>query len=56
VETHENLEADEKYGYAYPSVTFVKDLVLVTYWVYDEDISRISLKLKIFPKEWLYSK
>jgi len=50
-----NLEADEKYGYAYPSVTFVKDLVLITYWIYDENSSQISLKLKIFSKDWLYS-
>jgi sialidase-1 len=51
-----NLEADEKYGNAYPSVTFVKDLVLVTYWVSDENTSCITLKLKIFPRDWLYSK
>lgn len=51
-----NLEADEKYGYAYPSVTFVKDLVLITYWIYDENTSRIPLKLKIFSRDWLYSK
>jgi sialidase-1 len=51
-----NLETDEKYGYAYPSVTFVKDLVLITYFVYDENTSRAPLKLKIVSKDWLYGK
>ena len=51
-----NIEDDDKYGYAYPSLTFVKNLVLLTYFVYDENTSRIDLKLKTVPVDWLYRK
>jgi sialidase-1 len=51
-----NIEDDKKYGYAYPSLTFVKDLVFLTYFVYDENTSHIDLKLKTVPVSWLYRK
>jgi hypothetical protein len=51
-----NIEDDDKYGYAYPSLTFVKNLVLLTYFVYDENTSRIDLKLKTVPVGWLHRK
>ncbi|KYH40053.1 MAG: sialidase [Candidatus Bathyarchaeota archaeon B26-2] len=47
-----NLETDNRYTYAYSSVTFVDDEALLTYWV--NDGRRISLKLKIIPTEWFY--
>lgn len=51
-----NIEDDNKYGCAYPSLTFVKNIALLTYFVYDENTSRIDLKLKTVPVGWLYRK
>ena len=44
-----NLEADEHQTYAYPSVTFVGDEALITYYC-----DHRSLKLKIIPVDWFY--
>jgi hypothetical protein len=49
-----NLEGDARYQYAYPSITFVDDEALITYYVHDERAGRISLKLKIAPVDWFY--
>jgi hypothetical protein len=46
LENYKNIENDDKYGFAYPSMTFVKDFVLLTYYVYDDTTSYIDLKLK----------
>lgn len=57
-ETWENLKniEDDEYNYAYPSITFVNDLALLTYFVYDERTSLIHLKLKTIPVNWFYKK
>lgn len=55
-EDYKNIETDNKYSYAYPSITFVKDLVLITYFVYDAKTSLLHLKLKTVPVQWLYKK
>lgn len=44
-----NLETDERYTYAYTSITFVGEEALLTYWVSG---GGISLKLRIIPVEW----
>ena len=44
-----NIETDEKQSYAYPSITFVDDEVLITYYC-----DHGSLKLKIIPIDWFY--
>ena len=48
-----NLEEDDLYTYAYASVTFVEDKVLMTYYCGDIH-SGWSLKLRIVPVSWLY--
>jgi hypothetical protein len=48
-ENFKNIEADESQTYAYPSVTFVGDEVLLTYYC-----DHRSLKLKIIPIDWFY--
>jgi hypothetical protein len=56
-ETWENLkdvESDSAYQYAYPSITFVGEEALITYYLYDERTGYISLKLKILPIDWFY--
>ncbi len=55
-ENFRNLETDERYTYAYTSVTFVGEEALLTYYVYDEKTRLISLKLKIIPIQWFYEK
>jgi len=58
-ETWENprdIEVDERYSYSYPSVTFVKDLVLLTYYVHDEKDLLLHLKLRTIPVDWLYKR
>jgi len=50
-----NIETEEKFGYSYASITFIKDMVMLTYLVYSADNSRTSLKLKTVPVEWLYN-
>jgi hypothetical protein len=56
-ETWENLkdvESDPTYQYAYPSITFIGDEALTTYYLYDERTGYLSLKLKILPIDWFY--
>jgi len=55
-ENSKDIEVDGRYSYSYPSVTFVKDLVLLTYWVYEEKKSLLHLKLKTVPMDWLYER
>ena len=55
-ENSRNLETDERYTYAYPSVTFLGEEALLTYYVYDEKTRLISLKLKRIPIQWFYKK
>jgi len=55
-ENFRNLETDERYTYAYPSVTFLGEEALLTYYVYDEKTRLISLKLKRIPIQWFYKK
>ena len=57
-----NLEQDPQYTYAYTSLTFVDERVLLTYWVGRKDQvpgesasrSSYSLKLRSLPVKWLY--
>jgi len=44
-----NIETDETQTYAYPSITFVEDEALITYYC-----DHRSLKLKIIPIDWFY--
>ncbi|MBS7624096.1 MAG: sialidase family protein [Candidatus Bathyarchaeia archaeon] len=56
-ETWENIkdiEADPRFSYAYPSITFVRDEALITYYCHDRKTNLLSLKLKIFPIDWFY--
>jgi len=55
-ENFRNIETDDRYTYAYTSVTFVREAALLTYYVYDEKAKLISLKLKIIPIQWFYEK
>lgn len=53
-----NLESEERYSYAYASVTFVKKKVLFTYYISKGikwTTGHWSLKLKIVDTDWLYS-
>jgi sialidase-1 len=52
-----DLETDPDGGFAYPSILFVREEVLLTYYYYDTTGQRqqgISLKLKIVPVRWFY--
>jgi sialidase-1 len=51
-----NIENRPGYDSAYPSVTFVGNEALVTYYQRSRSMSRDTwLKLKIYPTEWFYS-
>lgn len=52
-EDPKDIEVDRRYEYSYPSVTFVKDLVLLTYHVHDRKNILLHLKLKTIPVDWL---
>jgi sialidase-1 len=49
------LEDKTNEGYAYTSVTFHRDRVLLTYYVSDEKSGRISSRFRSLPVSWLYS-
>jgi Neuraminidase (sialidase) len=49
-----DIEDDKRYNYSYPSMTFVKDMVLLTYYVHEAKDSVMHLKLKMVPSDWLY--
>jgi Neuraminidase (sialidase) len=51
-----NIEIDDRFSYSYPSLTFIKDLILLTYYVEDEKDLLVHLKLKAIPVDWLYKK
>jgi len=48
-ENPKNLETDDRQTYSYPSITFVDDEALLTYYC-----DHRSLKLKIVPIDWFY--
>ena len=50
----QDFDTDVRYTYGYPSITFVKDRVLVTYWAARDWPWWVSLKLKSVPVKWLY--
>jgi sialidase-1 len=50
----QDIETDVRYTYGYPSLTFVNERVLVTYWAARDWPFWVSLKLKSFPVKWLY--
>lgn len=43
-----------RFTFGYPSLTFVKDRVLVTYWAAKDWPWWVSLKLKALPVNWFY--
>ena len=49
-----DLETDDRYDYAYVSVTFLDDAALLTYWVHDHAAGRIALKAARVPVAWFY--
>jgi len=51
-----DLETEEPYWYAYTSVTFVAERVLLTYWVHDRttDPNLLHLKFRSLRVEWFY--
>jgi predicted neuraminidase len=48
-----DFDTDIQYTFGYPSLTFVKDRILVTYWA-AHDSWWYSLKIKSVPVKWLY--
>ncbi len=51
-----NLESDPKEGYAYTSVTFHRDRLLLSYYIHDSRTGRIKSRFRSLPVSWLYSK
>jgi len=49
-----NLETNDKHAFAYPSITFLDDEVLLTYYRSRYEITGWELKLKIIPTDWFY--
>jgi sialidase-1 len=49
-----DVETDVRYTYAYPSLTFIGNRVLVTYWSARDWAWWVSLKLKSLPVSWFY--
>ena len=49
-----DLEDDPQHSFAYPSITFVGDEVLLTYYRSFYDKTGWELKLKILPVSWFY--
>ena len=49
-----DLEHDPAYSYAYPTLYFQEDEVVLTYYVAPRGVNRLSLKLKILPVGWFY--
>ncbi|MFN0171383.1 MAG: sialidase family protein [Bryobacteraceae bacterium] len=49
-----DLDTDVRFTFGYPSLTFVKDRVLVTYWAAKDWPWWVSLKLKALPASWFY--
>jgi sialidase-1 len=51
-----DLEADKERTYAYTSILFVKDRVVLTYYVTDPKDQRWSSRFRSLPVRWLYEK
>jgi sialidase-1 len=49
-----NLESDPTHTYAYTSILFVQDRVLLTYWDNDGETSRYSSRFWSLPVSWFY--
>lgn len=50
-----DLETSPDHAFAYTSVTFVRDRVLLTYYVADSKTSRLSSRFRSLPVRWLYA-
>jgi len=55
-EVIQDLDADVHYTFGYPSLTFVRDRALVTYWASKDWPFWTSLKFKSVPVSWLYTR
>ena len=55
-ENMKNIEADRKNDYGYPSITFVGEKVLLTYYVGNYQKERWSLGVTLLPISWFYQK
>ncbi len=51
-----NLETDTDHTYAYTSVLFLKDRVLLSYYVSDRRSGRYSSRFRSLPVRWFYEK
>ena len=49
-----DLETDADRTFAYTSVAFVRDRVLLTYYVSDPKTNRLSSRFRSLPVRWLY--
>jgi sialidase-1 len=49
-----NLETDRQHTYAYTSLLFYKDRVLLSYYVSDNKSGRISSRFRSLPVRWFY--
>jgi len=49
-----DLDTDVRFTYGYPSLSFVDDRVLVTYWAARDWPWWVSLKLQSLPVSWFY--
>jgi sialidase-1 len=50
-----NLETDANLTYAYTSIAFVRDRVLLSYYVADPKTNRLASRFRSLPVRWLYS-
>ena len=48
------LETSSEHGYAYTSILFHKDRVLLSYYVHDSKSGRISSRFRSLPVRWFY--
>ena len=51
---HRNLETRQDQSYAYTSLVFDRDRVLLSYYVGDDSTGRISTKFRSLPLTWFY--
>jgi sialidase-1 len=51
-----NLETSPDHGFAYTSVLFHKERVLLSYYVHDHQSGRISSRFRSLPVRWFYEK
>jgi sialidase-1 len=51
-----NIEADPDHTFAYTSILFVKDRVVLTYYLTDPKAQRWSSRFRSLPVSWLYEK